>query len=224
MTTVTEITVSAANVALEETFDALSGLEIRVESVVGEQSSQAMPLVWVGGVDRDDLEDTLASDPSVDAFMHLLADEEGTFLYRLEYADAVADRCRVIFDHGGTILDAHGSTGRWTLRLLFPDRDSLSDAIGEFEDRGVRIDVKRMVEAGRDADLEVTAALTEAQEEAITEAYRHGYYDVPRRISLEDLAAELDISHQALSERLRRANKVLASEQVDESTAEAVSD
>lgn len=32
----------------------------------------------------------------------------------------------------------------------------------------------------------------------------------------DELAAELEVSHQALSERLRRANKVLANEQFDE--------
>ncbi len=77
-----------------------------------------------------------------------------------------------------------------------------------------------MVEASQDEALETTAALTEPQREAIAEAYRQGYYDVPREISLEELANELDISHQALSERLRRANRVLAGEQLDDPTGE----
>jgi len=77
-----------------------------------------------------------------------------------------------------------------------------------------------MVEAGQDEELETTAALTEPQQEAIAEAYRQGYYDVPREISLEELANELDISHQALSERLRRANRVLAGEQLDNPSGE----
>nr|WP_222863711.1 helix-turn-helix domain-containing protein [Natronococcus pandeyae] len=41
-------------------------------------------------------------------------------------------------------------------------------------------------------------------------AVRHGYFEIPRRISLEELAAELGVTHQALSERLRRASDTLA--------------
>ncbi|MFC7008889.1 helix-turn-helix domain-containing protein [Halalkalicoccus salilacus] len=37
-------------------------------------------------------------------------------------------------------------------------------------------------------------------------AKRLGYYDVPRTVTLTELANKLDISHQALSERLRRAH------------------
>ncbi len=37
-------------------------------------------------------------------------------------------------------------------------------------------------------------------------ALEHGYYDVPREASLTDLAERLDVSHQALSERLRRGH------------------
>lgn len=37
----------------------------------------------------------------------------------------------------------------------------------------------------------------------------HGYYDIPREAQLEDIATELDISHQALSERFHRAIRSL---------------
>ena len=225
VTTVAEVSLSADDFALPETFRTLTDVELRVKSVVAEGPLQTMPLVWIGGVDREPLEDTLEADPSVAECTRLLENpDDREWPYRIEYTDVVTDRCRVIFDHDGTILDAQGSAGRWTLRLLFPDRDSLSSAVDQLESRGVRIEIKRMVEAGRDTDLAVTGALTDPQEEAITEAYRHGYYDVPREISLEELAEELDISHQALSERLRRANKVLAGEQLDEPAAEPAHD
>ncbi|WP_394349503.1 helix-turn-helix domain-containing protein [Natronococcus pandeyae] len=52
--------------------------------------------------------------------------------------------------------------------------------------------------------------LTTPQREALACAVRHGYFEIPRRISLEELAAELGVTHQALSERLRRASDTLA--------------
>ncbi|MFC4988407.1 MULTISPECIES: helix-turn-helix domain-containing protein [Saliphagus] len=217
MTTVTELALTSEDVALAETFEALPDLEIRIKSVVAEGPLQTMPLVWIAGEPRAEIEEALEADSSVSEFDRLLEDDGGSeWLYRIEYAAGVGNMCSAIFSNDGTILDAQCSASNWTFRLLFPQRDLLSEAVGELEDQGITVDVKRMVEAGRNADLEATAALTEPQEEAISEAYDRGYYDVPRRISLEDLATELDISHQALSERLRRANKVLASEQIGE--------
>ncbi|WP_114579183.1 helix-turn-helix domain-containing protein [Saliphagus sp. LR7] len=217
MTTVTELALTSDEVALAETFEALPDLEMRIKSIVAEGSQQAMPLVWIAGEPRPEIEDALSNDSSVAEFDSLLEDSEtDENLYRIEYAAGVSDMYSAIFSNDGTILDAQCSASNWTFRLLFPERDLLSETVSELEDQGITVDVKRMVKAGRNADLEETAALTEPQEEAINEAYDRGYYDVPRRISLEDLATEVGISHQALSERLRRANKVLASEQIGE--------
>ncbi len=41
---------------------------------------------------------------------------------------------------------------------------------------------------------------------SLIKAKEMGYYDVPRGISLSELADELGVSHQALSERLRRGH------------------
>ncbi|WP_049921126.1 helix-turn-helix domain-containing protein [Halopiger djelfimassiliensis] len=225
MTTIAELTLSTDEFALAETFQQLPELELRVESVVAEGPVRTTPLVWFSNVDPDALERALETDSTVEEYDRLLEETgDGEWFYRLEYGEDVSSVCCAIYRHGGTVLDAQVAEDQWTLRLLFPDREGLSNAVSAIEDRGVRIDVRRMVEAGGDEDLETTAALTDAQKEAIAEAYRQGYYDVPREISLEELARELDISHQALSERLRRANRVLASEQLDEATGEMVTE
>jgi predicted DNA binding protein len=56
--------------------------------------------------------------------------------------------------------------------------------------------------------------LTDRQDEALRIAYERGYFDVPRRASLEDIAVELDISPSSVSERLRRAQTQLIEETV----------
>lgn len=225
MTTIAELTLSAEEFALADTLQTLPDLELRVESVVAEGPTRTMPLVWFSNVDRGRLENALDDDPTVAEAIQLLENTDaGKWLYRLQYADGVGSVCCALYTHGGTVLDAQFADGQWTLRLLFPHRDELSSAVSEIETEGVHVDVRRMVEADQDDDLEATAALTDPQREAIAEAYRQGYYDVPREISLEELANELDISHQALSERLRRANRVLASEQIEDPTGEMASD
>ncbi len=51
--------------------------------------------------------------------------------------------------------------------------------------------------------------LTDKQMEAFDLACRFGYYDTPKRISLEELAQKLDISEAAMSELLRKAERKL---------------
>ncbi|MFC4438338.1 MULTISPECIES: helix-turn-helix domain-containing protein [Natrialbaceae] len=216
MTTIAELTLSPDDFALGETIRSLPELELRVESVVVEDSTRTAPLVWFCGVDCDAVEEALEADSSVDEFDGLLEQpEDAEWLYRIRYADETGSVCNAIHANDGTVLEVRMNDGQWTLRLLFPHREGLSNAVDDIEEYDARVDVKRMVEADQDGDLEMTATLTEPQQEAIAEAYRQGYYDVPREISLEELARELEISHQALSERLRRANRVLAGEQLE---------
>ena len=51
--------------------------------------------------------------------------------------------------------------------------------------------------------------LTEAQYEAVRMDCEQGYYKVPQETDLHDLADALGVSHQALSERLRRGINAL---------------
>jgi len=66
--------------------------------------------------------------------------------------------------------------------------------------------------------------LTDAQFEALATAWERGFYTVPREVELVDIAADLGISHQALSERLRRGIDALIQDtlMVDDEPAELI--
>ena len=49
--------------------------------------------------------------------------------------------------------------------------------------------------------------LTEKQAEALTTAYKEGYYDYPRKLKLEDLAKLKKRSYSTFQEHLRKAEK-----------------
>ncbi|SEL02720.1 helix-turn-helix domain-containing protein [Haloferax larsenii] len=56
----------------------------------------------------------------------------------------------------------------------------------------------------------VRAELTSRQREVLETAVENGYYDIPRQVSIETLAAELDCSPSTVSEHLRKVeSKVL---------------
>ncbi|MFC4990576.1 helix-turn-helix domain-containing protein [Saliphagus infecundisoli] len=214
MTTVAQLVVPTEDVMLSETFAALPELDVRVKTVAADGPHQTMPLVWITGASKRQIRNALSDDSSIKEFTSLLEHDASEWLYRLEYTADLEALFSAVFTNNGTILDAECSADAWTFHLLFSDRGLLSEAIPQLEDHGLQIEITRMIGADRNTDLGAMT-LTEAQENAIREAYERGYYDVPRQLSLEELAAELDVSHQALSERLRRANKVLASEQFD---------
>jgi predicted DNA binding protein len=58
--------------------------------------------------------------------------------------------------------------------------------------------------------------LTEKQQEAISLAFRLGYFDTPRKISVDGLAEKLDLSSSTLAVHLRRAERRLLAEMLNE--------
>lgn len=87
--------------------------------------------------------------------------------------------------------------------MLFPDRSGISATDESAHDHGLSLDLDRLYGV---SDLHrVQFDLTENQHETLVESFKHGYYDVPRDADMGELADELDVSDQALFERLRRA-------------------
>ncbi len=202
MPTIAEFRLPAEDVALAETFDRTPDATVRFESSV----SKTLPCLWVADVDRADLEAGFDADPTVES-AELLVETDGRYLYDVTFTDDVVQLCDALLAEGGSLLEMRGTNGWWQVRMRFRDRDALCRAHDELAARGVNADVQRVTDL-----TETTAAhtrLTPEQQEALAAAFECGYFDIPRGISMEELADELDISHQALSERLRRAYETL---------------
>lgn len=55
----------------------------------------------------------------------------------------------------------------------------------------------------------ISPKLTTKQKQALDLAVKHGFYEVPRKVELEQLAKAVKISRQAFSEHLRKAEAKL---------------
>ena len=208
MSTIAELTLPAAEFALHETLETVPEAKFEIERVVAHDSQRVMPFVWAAdeAVDRETLDEALDADPSV-ANVTALADFEDDWLYRMEWVTDIRVVLHVLLERDGTILTANGRDDRWYLRILFPDRESLSATHDFCREEGLAFDVRRVYEL--DSERRDQHGLTDAQHETLVTALERGYFDIPQATTLDELATEFDVSRQALSERLHRGHKAL---------------
>jgi len=90
------------------------------------------------------------------------------------------------------------------------------DFIKLFEDAGVRTRIISHTDAQFSAYSPLNR-LTEKQRRVFITAHKLGYYDVPRKIRLEQLAERLDLAHSTLGVQLRRAERRLLNHIMTES-------
>ncbi|NGM69274.1 helix-turn-helix domain-containing protein [Natronolimnobius sp. AArcel1] len=218
MTTVVELEVPAERLGLARTFDRVPTFECEIGGLIGDTA----PLVHVSGEDRHDVKRALEADPSVDVVASLSGNTQSTgadhnrWLFRLEFGEDIKLFQEIVSSNDGAMLSARSHDNTWSLRLLFHDRESVSTSHALFEQYDYHVNVTRITETdSADLDLDrLETPLTETQYETITMAHELGYFDVPRQVTLEELASEMDISHQALSERLRRSHAALISSEL----------
>jgi predicted DNA binding protein len=165
-----------------------------------------MPLLWVRGETEDSVTQTLQNDPSVENVECLTVFEDEQ-LYRMAWTGQVELILQMLTSAEATILDAYGTGEQWSLRILYPSRDALSTTVEFGKKHGVTFDITTIRQV--DGEPAGRYGLSGAQYEALETAVKRGYYEIPRKNNLDDIAAEFDISHQALSERMRRATRAL---------------
>ena len=198
--------VPSSEFALSHTLEAVPNVEFEIERIVSASENTVMPLLWVRGGDREATTTAMENDPSVEEAT-LLADFDEEWFYRMEWVDRVELILRMVTSADATVLDAYGSGDRWVLRVMYPDRDALS-AMEEFRtDHGLTFDVESIRQL--EGEPSGRFGLTAEQYEALTAAAEHGFFEVPREVTLQELAEELGVSHQALSERIRRGTAAL---------------
>lgn len=161
-------------------------------------------LFWAEGGDFEAFEDALGEDPTVTQPTRLAA-AACRRLYRVLFTETgeSAATFPAWSDLDLSIQQSWGTAEGWTVRMRMPDRDALSTYREICEDRGLTFSVTSIYEE-TDVDGAGTAVVTPAQRDALQAALEQGYFDVPRRASLSDVAAELGVSSQAASERVRR--------------------
>lgn len=162
-----------------------------------------VPLFWVYEPVEHGFLDTVERYPTVNSVTEVDVFEDRT-LFRLDW-DASQDHLfQCILDNEGQILGATGTSERWDFEIRFSRRESLSQYRTCCENAHISLEIISVYNPTHPG-AGPWYGLSEPQREALMLAVRMGYYDIPRGCTTEELANQLGISDQAVTERLRRA-------------------
>lgn len=202
MSVIVEITIPTADFPLGRAL-APAGEDARFE--LGRMiptSDRIVPFLFVENADIHALEARLADDDTIGT-VALVDDFDGQALFRLEWPTGTDGFIHAVNAHEAAILEGIGTNERWEFQLRFPDSADIGGFSADCENAGIDIGLRRLYQPN-EPPVE-SSGLTPTQRETLLTALETGYFAIPRRITGEELAAELGVSDQAVSERLRRA-------------------
>lgn len=193
------------NPILQETRQTLPDLLFSVQDEHLSAAEVPKLVFWMQG-DEEDLErfeELLPDDPSIEGHEHL-ADLDERRLYRVTLTEEgiVGMTYLEAVELGITFLDIRGTGEDLHYRAQIPSREVLSAYQQLCEDRGLGFRLVSLYQ-GEGSGGE-SYGVTARQREILRSALEAGYFDVPRRTTLEELSEEVGISGQALSALLRR--------------------
>ncbi len=174
-----------------------------VEQVVGLRPERVKVLLAATDGDLEAFEAGLEADETVVAVRRLEGGDVRRYRARFAAPARPAALYRIFVHLDAILVEATVAACGWEVRSRFPDRESFV----AFRDQCRRLDVPLSVQKlshGEDPLPDV--AVTEPQREALLAAYEAGYFDVPRSVTMEDIADRLGVSAQAVSARLRRGH------------------
>lgn len=212
MTTIVDFSLSLGGFVLSDAVAMYPDAEFELVPLAG-TVSKLSPLLSVVGVQRELMTAALVDDSTTaDVELSSTSGDDGHLLYRVEW-----ESDRPLLDHltettGAHIQRARVVSGRWLLKVYFPDSEDVSSTLEFCERRGFDVQIARIY--GVEESDETPFDLSQSQYEAVRLALDRGYYNIPQDSTMAELAAELGISQQAFSERLHRAHQNLASNAV----------
>ncbi|MDG5821588.1 helix-turn-helix domain-containing protein [Natronococcus sp. A-GB7] len=202
MSVIAEIRIPSDDFELGQILSLEQASAIELETLVP-SGDLTVPLFWVYEPVENGFLDTVERYPTVNSVTEMDVFDD-RMLIRLDW-DASQDHLfQCILEHDGQILGATGSPEGWNFEIRFSSREGLRQCQDCCEDAHISLKITRIYNP-TDPEAGPWYGLSEPQREALMLAIRMGYYDIPRGCTTAELANELGISDQAVTERLRRA-------------------
>ncbi|QLK25218.1 helix-turn-helix domain-containing protein [Natrinema zhouii] len=208
MTSIADIEIPADGTGTGELFEAAPSLTCEMEQVIASSGHG----LWLSGPSHSEVKEALDEAGAIGNYSQISSDED-RWLYDIEFEPDTVDPFEIVLEEGGTVLSASASNGTWLLSVRVVDRESVSSLYDRLDDNDVTPTIVRLFDLAEESHSQ--CGLTTRQYETLVAAIDHGYFEIPREVSMQELSEELGISHQALSERLRRAYRALVTSELN---------
>lgn len=204
MSVILEFSIEPDEFVLGQALSGTPGVVLELERIVPTEND-VMPFVWATGDDLRAFEAKIRESPFVEELFALdRVGESG--LYRIEWGEHDDDLMAGLAETEATVLEGRAN-GNWVFRLRFNDHDKLTQLYNYLTDHDITVHVERTYTLTEESDRGHRFDLSDEQREALVLALQRGYFETPSQADLDELAAELDITRQALSDRIRRGNE-----------------
>jgi predicted DNA binding protein len=205
MATVMEFSSPAAEFPLGTVFENVPGVTVELERLIPHETL-IIPYFWVRGASIEDVEAAFDSHAGI-VSVELVDSVEDEYLLRAEWESEYFGVLNALAAASIAVLTGVGTADGWHFEVRGEDREAISDFRTSCQEHDIPIEITAIhaLLPVQDDGYELTAT----QREALVSAYEHGYFDSPRESSLEEIAAELGITQQSLSSRLRRGHRRL---------------
>lgn len=204
MATVATFTLKSRDFPLGTVFAELPNVTVQLERVVPDANG-GIPYFWVRGTETDAIVEQFSENPSV-RDIRLVDSVNDEYLLRCKWVSEHESVLDALVDPEVILLSAVGTAEQWTFEVRGESRKAIAKLRNYCHQNDIPITLTKL------HALEPLAAqhdLTEKQRKAMILAFDRGYFDSPRASTLQEIAAELDITQQSLSSRLRRGNRRL---------------
>lgn len=208
MSVIAEFTVPSSDFRLGRTLEPLPDIKLELETLVPSKD-RIIPYFWAEDGDFQAFESVLMGDRMV-LDLKMMDEIDKRRLYRVDWHTDINGLVQGLISHEAAILQALGDNEEWEFRLRFENTHDLSEFHTHCVNNNIQIELDRMYNPIEETMEESRFGLTRSQREVLVTAHELGYFEVPRRSTLEEVAGQIGISDSAASERLRRAQNKIA--------------
>lgn len=200
MATEATVTVPADEFPLGTVFAELPDVTVELERLIPSRDV-VIPYFWVRGTEVEDIEAAFSDHPGVNR-IRLVDSVEDEYLLRIEWSLEYDDVLSVLVETDVPLVRATGTNEQWTFDIRGDSRSDVAAFHARCQEVGIPVELTEL-HALTPVETEAEQALTDKQQEALVLAYERGYYETPRKVTMEELGVELGISQQAVASRLR---------------------
>lgn len=195
---------------LKETLETCPAMVVTFDQERALPDGAIRMLLWASGGDFERFDSALNADPTVEN-TDVLYEQSDRRLYRVELTELMKKQqvYRAYIEADAVPIEATGTAEGWAAKMRFPSRAAFKQFHAQLDELDVAVRLQTIYSKEPDEVTESPYNLTKCQEETLVQAYKLGYFRIPRETPLTELSDALDVSSQAASERLRRGTKQL---------------